>query len=191
MPELPDSSLEADGKLGRSWFPGPPPAEFDKTRNMRFLGFSGRPANAFAEFNSDIAFQGRYAYQGTFEGFRILNVRNPVNPQEIINYEDCKHPSGQGDVVIYGDVLTRSWDSAGHDRHAVAGGLDLRRHARARGHAGAARVRPARPDGPEGRGVHPAPVRLAHRDRRAGPAQRSRPACSASAATGPRTTTTG
>ena len=112
MPELPDTTLQSDAKLGRSWFPGPPPTEFDKTRNMHFLGFSARPANAFAEFNSDIAFQGRYAYQGSFEGFRILNVRNPVNPQEIINYEDCKHPSGQGDVIIYGDVLTRSWDSA-------------------------------------------------------------------------------
>ena len=32
-----------------------------------------------------------------------------------MNYEDCKHPSGQGDVVIYGDVLTRSWDSAGQN----------------------------------------------------------------------------
>ena len=115
MPELPDTSLQAQGKLGPSWFPGPPPAAFDKSRNMRFLGFSGRPANAFAEFNSDIAFQGSRAYQGTFEGFRILNIRNPVNPQEIVNYEDCKHPSGQGDVVIYGDVLTRSWDSAGQN----------------------------------------------------------------------------
>ena len=81
MPELPDTSLQVQGKLGPSWLPGPPPAAFDKSRNMRFLGFSGRPANAFAEFNSDIAFQGSRAYQGTFEGFRILNIRNPVNPR--------------------------------------------------------------------------------------------------------------
>jgi hypothetical protein len=79
---------------------------------MRFLGFSARPATQFAEFNSDIAFQGTRAYQGTFQGFRILDVRNPFNPHEIINYQDCKHPSGQGDVVIYRNVLTRSWDSA-------------------------------------------------------------------------------
>ena len=79
---------------------------------MQFLGFSARPAPAFAQFNSDLAFQDTTAYQGSFQGFRILDISNPANPQQILNYEDCVHPSGQGDVVIYKKVLTRSWDSA-------------------------------------------------------------------------------
>ena len=109
MPEL---SLEMnDAQAGRGWFSGSPPNAYDKTANMRFLGFSSRPAPAFAQFNSDLAFQGSRAYQGSFQGFRILDVRNPFSPREIINYQDCQHPSGQGDVVIYGDVLTRSWDA--------------------------------------------------------------------------------
>ena len=112
MPELPELSFDMDAQAGRGWFNGTPPNEYDKTRNMRFLGFSSRPAPEFAQFNSDLAFQGTRAYQGSFQGFRILDVRNPFNPREIVNYQDCQHPSGQGDVVIYGDVLTRSWDSA-------------------------------------------------------------------------------
>ena len=112
MPELPEVSFEMNATAGRGWFTGSPPTEYDKTRNMHFLGFSSRPAPEFAQFNSDLAFQGTHAYQGSFQGFRILDVRNPFNPREIINYEDCQHPSGQGDVVIYDDVLTRSWDSA-------------------------------------------------------------------------------
>jgi hypothetical protein len=80
---------------------------------MRFLGFSARPAaGSLSLANSDVAFQGGTAYQGTFPGFRIINIDDPTKPREIINYTDCRHPSGQGDVVVYGQILTRSWDSA-------------------------------------------------------------------------------
>jgi hypothetical protein len=90
-----------------------PPATFDTSANMRFEAFSARPATgSLSEANSDTAFQGSVAYQGTFPGFRIVDFRRPTKPQEIINYTDCRHPAGQGDVVVYGDVLTRSWDSA-------------------------------------------------------------------------------
>ena len=90
-----------------------PPAEFVTSDNMRFEGFSARPAvGSLSLANSDIAFQDHTAYQGTFPGFRIIDMKHPDRPKEIVNYENCRHPSGQGDVVIYKDVLTRSWDSA-------------------------------------------------------------------------------
>jgi len=109
LPEL--NLLEAEA--GRDFFRGAPPSEYDKTDNMRFVGFTARPAaGSLSEANSDIAFQGKRVYQGTFPGFRILDINNPMKPKEIINYTDCRHPSGQGDVVIYGDILTRSWDSS-------------------------------------------------------------------------------
>ncbi len=83
------------------------------TSNLRFEGLSARPAaGSLSLANSDIAFQGTRGYQGTFPGFRVIDLTNPVKPKEIINYEDCWHPAGQGDVVIYEHVLTRSWDSA-------------------------------------------------------------------------------
>ena len=111
LPEM-DNAFEAV-ESSRSWFNGAPPSEYDKTDNMRFVGFSERQAvGSLSEANSDIAFQGTRAYQGTFPGFRIIDISNPSKPEEIVNYTDCRHPSGQGDVVIYGDVMTRSWDSA-------------------------------------------------------------------------------
>jgi LVIVD repeat len=109
MPEL--NLLEAEA--GRDYFRGTPPSEYDKTDNMRFVGFSARPAAGNLSLaNSDIAFQGDRAYQGTFPGFRIIDISNASKPKELVNYTDCRHPSGQGDVVIYGDIMTRSWDSA-------------------------------------------------------------------------------
>ena len=87
-----------------------------------FVGFTARPAAGNLSLaNSDIAFQGKYAYQGTFPGFRILDINNPSKPKEIVNYTQCAHPGGQGDVVIYGDIMTRSWDSASSNGMPVGG----------------------------------------------------------------------
>jgi hypothetical protein len=109
MPEF--NLIEAEA--GRDFFRGSPPTEYAKSDNMRFVGFSARPAaGSLSEANSDIAFQGNRAYQGTFPGFRIIDISNASKPKEIINYTGCRHPSGQGDVVVYGDILTRSWDSS-------------------------------------------------------------------------------
>jgi hypothetical protein len=109
--EMPDVGL-LNAEAGRSFFRGDPPTEY-ATDDLRFLGFSARAAaGSLSLANSDIAFQDDKVYQGTFPGFRIIDVRNPFKPKEIINYEQCRHPSGQGDVVIYRNIMTRSWDSA-------------------------------------------------------------------------------
>jgi LVIVD repeat len=86
-------------------------ANFDASGNMRLLSFSERRAgpDQFAEFNSDLAFWRDKAFQGTFKGFRILDIDDPRNPVELVDYEDCG-TVGQGDVVVWGSVLVRSWD---------------------------------------------------------------------------------
>jgi hypothetical protein len=88
-------------------------ADFKTTRNMRLLGFSERRVapNDFAQFNSDIAFWRDKAYQGTWSGFRILDIDDPRNPKQLIDYRDCAHPSGQGDMVVWGSILVRTWDA--------------------------------------------------------------------------------
>jgi hypothetical protein len=109
---LPEFNL-IEAEAGRDFFRGSPPTEYAKSDNMRFVGFSARPAaGSLSEANSDIAFQGNRAYQGTFPGFRIIDISNKSKPKEIINYTGCRHPSGQGDVIVYGNILTRSWDSS-------------------------------------------------------------------------------
>jgi hypothetical protein len=67
-------------------------------------------------FNSDLAFWGRTAVQGTYAGFRLVDVSDPENPVEINNWTDCASPTNtqgnQGDVIIWEDLIIRSWNSA-------------------------------------------------------------------------------
>jgi hypothetical protein len=96
-------------------------ATFEYTKNMHPLGYSPRivpldnnvPGSGV--FNADLAFWGDTAVQGTYAGFRLINVEEPDNPVEIINWTECASPTNtvgnQGDVIIWGDLIIRSWNS--------------------------------------------------------------------------------
>ena len=91
---------------------------FEFTDNLVPMGISERtvPLEGAGSgiYNSDLAFWGTAAYQGTYEGFRVVNVRFPRQPREIINYDQCVQDTttgNQGDLVVYENVLTRSWNS--------------------------------------------------------------------------------
>ena len=91
-------------------------ADFTSTRNLQLQGFAPRPLgtpNVFQDLISDLAFWGDKAYQGTFDGFRILDIDNPRNPKVLLDYDQCANANGagQGDVVVWGSILVRSWDS--------------------------------------------------------------------------------
>jgi len=79
------------------------------TKRLQFLSLSRRDAPTLGRANSDIAFQGNRAYQGNFQGFRIIDISAPGNLRQIRAYEECQ--GSQGDVVVYGNILTRSWDA--------------------------------------------------------------------------------
>jgi hypothetical protein len=82
----------------------PPPTEsFERTRNLHPLGFSPSPGT-----NSDLAFWGRYAFQGHYNGFRIIDISSPTRPREVV-FQECQ--GNQGDVVVWDDILVRSWNS--------------------------------------------------------------------------------
>jgi hypothetical protein len=96
--------------------------EWAITPNLTALGFSERsvptsgPESNF--INSDLAFWGDMVVQGHYNGFRLVDVSQPKKPREIIDYEECAPknaagavPGNQGDIAIYGDILTRSWNS--------------------------------------------------------------------------------
>ena len=94
---------------------------FTYTKNMHPLGFSPRqiPLDntqpGQGSFNSDLAFWGKTAVQGTYAGFRLVDVSDPENPVEVINWEECNSrfntQGNQGDVIIWGDLIFRSWNS--------------------------------------------------------------------------------
>ncbi len=88
------------------------------SKNMHPQGYSPRSVPLTGEgsgiFNSDLAFWGQTAYQGTYEGFRIVDITAPANPVEVKNFTDCVQGTttgNQGDVVVWDDILVRSWNS--------------------------------------------------------------------------------
>jgi hypothetical protein len=103
---------------------GPAVASFTYSDNMTPVGFSARdvPGNSLAAINSDLAFKGNLVYEGHWNGFRIIDASDPANPVQLSNYEQCAHPSGQGDVVVWGDILVRTWDSASNTGALTCGG---------------------------------------------------------------------
>lgn len=91
----------------RAAAPPPETSSYSYTANMEPIGAS--PTVPGGPTKSDIAFWGNKAYQGTYWGFRIIDITNPASPTEIINYEDCR--GSQGDVIIWENILVRAWGS--------------------------------------------------------------------------------
>ncbi|KUN41996.1 hypothetical protein AQJ30_01080 [Streptomyces longwoodensis] len=70
------------------------------------------PKDALAGINSDLAFQGRYAFAGNYDGFRVFDISNPRAPKTIAQVL-C--PGSQNDVSVSGDLLFLSTDSSRSD----------------------------------------------------------------------------
>ncbi len=59
----------------------------------------------FAFPNSDMAFQGNFAFMGGFNGFQIFDISDPAHPR-LRTAVVC--PGGQGDLSVYGNLLFMS-----------------------------------------------------------------------------------
>ncbi|HET6359317.1 hypothetical protein [Streptomyces sp.] len=70
------------------------------------------PKDALKGTNSDLAFQGKYAYAGNYDGFRIFDISNPKAPTTVAQVL-C--PGSQNDVTVSGDLLFLSTDSSRSD----------------------------------------------------------------------------
>jgi hypothetical protein len=84
------------------------------SHNMRLLrnlpktgAFAGEDA-----FNSDLAFQGRYAYAGNYNGFNVYDIKDARHPR-LVSQVVC--PGSQNDVSVSGDILVLSTDSSRSD----------------------------------------------------------------------------
>jgi hypothetical protein len=103
---------------------------FDFSDNMIPLGHSERAVPLTGPgsgvFNSDLAFWGNHAIQGTYEGFRIIDISEPGEPVEVANFADCvagATTGNQGDVIVWEDIVVRSWNSPAPGGGAVCGGV--------------------------------------------------------------------
>ncbi|MFD4576663.1 LVIVD repeat-containing protein [Streptomyces sp. NPDC058417] len=70
------------------------------------------PKDALPGLNSDIAFQGKYAFSGNFDGFRIFDISRPKAPKTVAQVL-C--PGSQNDISVSGDLLFLSTDSSRSD----------------------------------------------------------------------------
>ncbi len=59
--------------------------------------------------NSDLAFSGRYAYQGNYNGFRIWDIKKKGAAPTLVSEVLC--PGSQNDVSVSGDLLFLATDS--------------------------------------------------------------------------------
>jgi hypothetical protein len=94
-------------------------------RNMRLVSFTKKPAafdsaSGLAFINSDLAFGGKYVYQGNFAGFMIWDVSNPAQPV-LVSSVECI--TSQGDPSIFGNLLFLSAEGAGNRNDCGKGGV--------------------------------------------------------------------
>ena len=81
------------------------------TQNLHPLGHIEEPASLFhgpPTVHTDIAFWGKHAFQGNWLGINIRDISAPGNPKPV-SFTECA--GNQGDVVVWDDILVRSWNS--------------------------------------------------------------------------------
>ncbi|MEV0155172.1 hypothetical protein AB0H57_15705 [Micromonospora sp. NPDC050686] len=109
---LPGATASADTDprvgLGGGWLDAQ-----SASSNLDLLAHRDKPAGFVdptnpgngSYYSSDFAFGGKYAILGNYNGFNIVDVSQPDNPQ-LVTSVVC--PGGQGDVSVYGNLLFMS-----------------------------------------------------------------------------------
>ena len=94
--------------LGASWLTAEDhsgwykPSPVSQTDNFSMVGSVYRTRFDSTYRNSDLAFWGRLAYAGHYDGFQIVDVGNPKKPEQLVDYA-C--PGSQHDVSVWGGRL--------------------------------------------------------------------------------------
>jgi hypothetical protein len=103
-----DAVAEASAAIQSGEIPGVD--EIVHSSNIKHL--SNTPKDALAGLNSDLAFQGKYAFAGNYDGFRIFDISDPKAPKTV---SQVLCPGSQNDVSVSGDLLFVSTDSSRSD----------------------------------------------------------------------------
>lgn len=95
--------------------------EVSHSKNINQVANIPRTGPLEGQFYTDIAFWGDYAFQGSYGGFTIYDIKHPHKP-EIVTQVEC--PGGQGDVTVSedGNLLFMSVDSARSDDSCSSSG---------------------------------------------------------------------
>ncbi|GGZ90522.1 hypothetical protein AB0P12_03885 [Streptomyces subrutilus] len=97
---------------GRESAPGEIPGQDEIVHSANIKPLANIPSADPGVINTDLAFQGKYAYAGNYNGFTIYDIGNPKAPKTVTQVL-C--PGGQNDISVYGDLLFLSTDSSRSD----------------------------------------------------------------------------
>jgi hypothetical protein len=111
----------------------PAAAEHDTrtdTSGLRPMGHIVEPASFPGDVHTDLAFWGKHAFQGNWNGFNIRDISAPGNPKHV-SFTECT--GGQGDVIVWENILVRSLDgsavpTSGAPAGATCAGEDVIQH---------------------------------------------------------------
>ena len=93
------------------------PAQDEIVHSDNIEPLANIPKDALPNFNSDLAFQGKYAYAGNYDGFRIFDISNPKAPKTVAQVL-C--PGSQNDISVSGNLLFVSTDSSRNDNSCAS-----------------------------------------------------------------------
>jgi hypothetical protein len=88
--------------------------------NMRMISTTPPSEASLGATHSDLAFTGKYAIQGNYNGFEIWDISNPSKPA-LVNAYTC--PASQNDVSIYKNLLFMSSESTNSRQDCKFGGV--------------------------------------------------------------------
>ena len=99
--------------------------------NLRLVSATPPPPKFIGSTNSDMAFLGKYAIQGNYNGYQVWDISNPAKPTLKKDYY-C--PASQSDVSVYKNLLFVSSESnSGRLDCAGSGAPGASNHDRIRG----------------------------------------------------------
>jgi hypothetical protein len=88
--------------------------------NMRLVSTTPPSEASLGATHSDLAFSGKYAIQGNYNGFEIWDISNPARPV-LANAYTC--PASQNDVSVYRNLLFMSSEATNSRRDCRFGGV--------------------------------------------------------------------
>ncbi|MBI4474197.1 MAG: hypothetical protein HY646_16115 [Acidobacteria bacterium] len=87
---------------------------------MRMVSTTPPSASSAGATHSDLAFSGKYAVQGNYNGFEIWDIGNSAKPV-LVNAYEC--PASQNDVSVYGTLLFMSSEATNSRVDCKFGGI--------------------------------------------------------------------
>ncbi|MFE7644845.1 LVIVD repeat-containing protein [Streptomyces phaeoluteigriseus] len=105
-------SRSAQAEVAEAIADGEIPGQDEIVHSANIRHIANVPKDVLPGTNTDLAFQGRYAFSGNYDGFRVFDISNPKAPKTV---SQVLCPGSQNDISVSGDLLFLSTDSSRSD----------------------------------------------------------------------------